>query len=415
MPERSQKLTTEAVAKGFDKAAKEHDKVAGAQQKVAGQTKEGAKAATDAADAQGKLNASESDFVGLLSQVSPELGRFADAMVKGVKISGDLATSNIELGKVLEMGKAAAVKYAGALKLLVAGGAVVAGILAIAAAIRKVKEEHEAATRAVNEQIEAETELANKQRDAQQTLENLAATRREGGFTAEQARTAAQQAQRVKQRFGFLDEGAIQQAAALGGLDRSDEELARVALLFQSGRGGVTPETPAVARRRIIGQRLGRHAAMLDREFGREGVQQAELNQAAFQQISGQVGGSLDAVAQIVGRHTEGEGIDAMRVAKALQFYADARKAAEWGIGPQDPDVDAGTISAIKYSMERAGAGFDEGDPFLSPGELQAAKRTHQIIINNYIQPRVYSEGAKGQQERMLHGRNVAGHAEEVR
>jgi len=65
----------------------------------------------------------------------------------------------------------------GALKLMLAGGAVVAGILLIVNAIQKMKEE-EAAAKAIRDQTDALNELESQRRERQGEIERISDRRR---------------------------------------------------------------------------------------------------------------------------------------------------------------------------------------------------------------------------------------------
>ncbi|MGB2987133.1 MAG: hypothetical protein WBE26_14770 [Phycisphaerae bacterium] len=77
-----QKLTSEVEIKGAERAAQDLGKVAGAQKGVTGQVEGAAKGADKATEAQQKLSASESDFVGILSRVHPALGGLLDSTLR---------------------------------------------------------------------------------------------------------------------------------------------------------------------------------------------------------------------------------------------------------------------------------------------------------------------------------------------
>ena len=98
--EGKQKLTSEVEIKGAGKAAQDLKGVADAQKGLTGQVEGVAKGAQKATEAQKKLSASESDFVGVLTRINPMLGGLLDSMLKSGKIAGDLASANINLTEV---------------------------------------------------------------------------------------------------------------------------------------------------------------------------------------------------------------------------------------------------------------------------------------------------------------------------
>lgn len=265
-----EKLTLKSEAKGFDETAKKVDTVADAQDRLKGAVKKTAEPTRDAAAAQDKLNASESDFIGLLTQVAPGMGRFADAMIKGLKIAGDLSTQELKLGEIIAKTTGFIKANAGAFKLLLAGGAVAAGFAAIAAAMGKVREESERVEKQLRKQKEAQDALRESQLDQQGAIERLASTRREGGFTADESRRSQTTAARVKKQFEFLDDSSINQAAAFGGADRSADEVARIAALVQSGRLNLDGQRGQASQDRLIERELRRFSDFLQNEFKRE-------------------------------------------------------------------------------------------------------------------------------------------------
>jgi len=94
------------------------------------------------------------------------VGAVADAMVKGSKIAGDFATQQISLRDVMTKATGAIRANWNAIILFAAGGAVIAGISAITAALGKMREEAEAVAKA----IQAARDALNKFLALQQNL-----------------------------------------------------------------------------------------------------------------------------------------------------------------------------------------------------------------------------------------------------
>ncbi|MGB2985134.1 MAG: hypothetical protein WBE26_04570 [Phycisphaerae bacterium] len=325
-----QKLTSEVEIKGAEKGAQQLKGVADAQKGVTGQVEEAAKGADKATEAQQKLSASESDFIGVLSRINPMLGGLVDSLFKSSKIAGDLASANINLTNVFGKLSGAVKVNAATLKLIGAGGAVALAIWAITRAVKAMREEFERATSAIKAQVDALTELRGQQREQQQVLENLADQRGEGGYgTPDEARAAAQRVQQVGQHAPYLDEPAIMQAVAMASAERSTADLERIALAISSGRLELEPGAPPVARERAIERALNRYAEVLDKTVSREQAQRRELYGEAADQMQRQAGGSLDALIKVVEQATRGEGFDSMRLAQGLQVLADARALSE--------------------------------------------------------------------------------------
>ncbi|MCO6436547.1 MAG: hypothetical protein J5J06_05620 [Phycisphaerae bacterium] len=270
--------------------------------------------------------AADSDYVSVLRQVNPALGQIAETFINVSRIAGDLASQNIDASKTYDTLKTAILGNVGALKLFGAGALVAVGIYAIAAAVRRMREEFEAATKAIRDQTEEATTLAQKQAELQQSIENLSDTRREGGFTADEARAAANQARRLRERLPFLSEDAASQAATFGA-GRSTEEVERIAVAIQSGRlqldGGLRPET----RERRIEAALERFAEEIARTIARERNQAAEETTAARGQL-GRVGGSDEELRRVASRFTEGTGLDPALIATIAKVVGEVQKGA---------------------------------------------------------------------------------------
>lgn len=408
MGEATSKLTVAAEAVGFGPAEKAVDALAQAQRELKATQEALANARTSGVvedvarwtaeekrlsgvvdELQGKqeaLNLRVEQFTALLSRIHPALGGVADAMLKGSKIAGELGGKNLsDLTKGFGSLGDAIKSNSGALLTFAAGGAVLAGITLITKAVERMRLEWQEATKALNEQIDAMTKLRNEERAQAQAIENIAATRREGGFTAEEARAAKDQAGRIQRRFGFIDQGAINQAVAMAP-GRSDEETARIARDIQLGRLTIDPNERGATRERGINRQLGRDTAALDREFQTEATQRRELQAEAFRQANSQLGGSLDALIALIQENTRGEGVDAGKIARALQVLGGAESSFNL-----NPDHDAGVINLLQEALE--GAGLASGDAArLSKRDLAIARRERQaldavgpIVINTTV------------------------------
>lgn len=223
-----EKLTLKTEVTGADATAASLEKVKKAQDAVTGgSTKATAATAavaqgTDAVDkataSQEKLNASESDFVGVLSRLSPALGGFADAMLKGGKIAGDLAGKQIKFGEVLNAVTTAINKNAGALKLLGAAGAVVLGITLITNALAKMREESERLTKSLDDQRDSLNELRGEQRERGQGIEDIAAQRRGGARRTKREPLAIRQTGSASGSVSLMPERSIKpwRSSAMG-------------------------------------------------------------------------------------------------------------------------------------------------------------------------------------------------------
>jgi len=137
--------------------------------------------------AQGKLTASTEAYTSLLSRVHPSLGAFADALVKGSQIAGDLATKEIHLGEITEKVTEIFEKNSKAIGLLGSAGVAAIGFTALAKSIAWVCEE----SKKLEERLDAlEERKTGEQRDVmagEQRIIDQARGRREGAAGAEEA------------------------------------------------------------------------------------------------------------------------------------------------------------------------------------------------------------------------------------
>jgi hypothetical protein len=177
---------------------------------------------------------------------------------------------------------------ASALALMGAGGAVVLAIGAISAAVQAMRDDFEKATKAIEEMNKAATDLERKEGEQQQRIEDIAASRKEGGFgSADAARQAGLQARRVEEKFrGVVGSEEIEKAAGfLGDKNVTDEELARVAFsLKRPGSLDLKPEDREASRQRAITQATGRDRAAFDMQAALEQTQATQAKQEAEKQ-----------------------------------------------------------------------------------------------------------------------------------
>jgi len=307
------RLTIVAETQGTSQAAADLQKVADAQQRLlAGQGGSRAGPATEAellavaemqlreatsevADAQENLISKQDKYIavhrnylGLLRQINPTIAYYAEGMIRSVRVAGDLATKHLELNDILKAGKGFITENANGLALLGAGGAVIAGISAISAAVRQMQKDFEAATKSIEENNKALTDLKRKEGEGQQRIEEIAATRKEGGFgSPDAARAAGQQARRVEEKFrGVVSPEEIEKAAGfLGDKSVTDEELARVAFsLKRPGSLELDPHVREASRQRAIERASRRDREAFDKQVALERGQAKETRDEAEKQ-----------------------------------------------------------------------------------------------------------------------------------
>ncbi len=409
-----QDLKLTSKAEGFDETAKKVGQVDDATAKLKGQVGKGGKAATEAAKSQEKLNASESDYVSLLSAISPRLGLFVDSLIKGSKVAGDFASQQIDVGALTGKATEAIKKNASALKLIGAAGAVVLAIYAIVKAIETMRQESEAATKALKAQTDALNELQRQGQERGQAIENIADTRRRGGFTADQARSAANVAQSIRERYEFLNPDAVNQVVGLAGDARlSNAQLARAAFLQQSGRLDLNPDATASGMRSKILNALRRYSEPTETAFARETAQgqtfgiSGERAQAARQELD-QAGGSTVALEDIA-RQFAPAGVDAGRIARIANQLRDgelsrrSQQIVATG-GPLEfpglPESER-TVSAHEVTIAQ-----DLVDRILRAANVQRSGTADNVTITindnttTHHNSKLYGVGARGQRRR---------------
>lgn len=397
-----QRLTLEASAKNFDKAQREVENLDAATKKATGGTTEATEATKQQTEAQRELNATNEDFVSLLSRIHPALGGFVDAGIKASKIAGDLASQNIDWGKSLETTKNLVTENASALKLLGAGGAALAGVQAIAFAWGQVKKEEEAALAALRAYVTEQSRIKRETLDRQTAIEGLSDTRREGGFSAAQSAAAVERANRIGERFEQLDPSAINQAAAFLP-DASDADIVDASFLIQSGKLALDGTLPAGRRSALFAGARRRNAGAISGFRDRESAQLIDRVQAAQRESSGQGTGTVnieDFIRSLPG--DVAKGYDPERLAEIVAALPQLRGGKAGLIGVQravDEVVTAGEQNRA-YADQIFEAGYiseELGLPGVTTAEVNTARfvrqqldkpRSDPTIVTNYYNSR---------------------------
>lgn len=325
MPE--QDLTTKIKTVGADEASKDFERLADGQAGVGKQTRAAGEASKQAAKQADSFKASESDVIALLTQASPTLGAFADSLLKSGKLAGDLASRNINLKETFT-GLAGAIKAnAGAFKLLLAGGAVAAGIWLIVKALEAERRASERVTKALKDQTAAQNELKGQERDRAAAIEALRDASRRGPFDEDEARAAAETAGKISKRSPFIDESAIDRAvAAVGGAEDKRgggrlgiDEIEQLAMIL--GRFGeqIDLSLSGKAIDKQVDQMLEHFGPKLAEIFDREAVQRREsLQEAGKTTVS--IGGATLDIEDYIKRNAPA-GTDTARMAELWQRY----------------------------------------------------------------------------------------------
>lgn len=267
-----QDLKLRVGVEGAQQSAKELQGVSDAQKTIGN-------SASDAAAKQEKFTASNEDFAAVLNKIAPGLGEWFTTVTRGTKVISDLAGRNISLIDTFKSLAGSITKNAGALQLMLAGGAVAAGIYAVVSALQAQREEHERVTKAINDQAKALDELEAKRRERGQSIENISDQRPGGGFSEEQARAATTTAQRIAEKSPFLDPQAVNAVLGVfGGASDSDtgggqfdiDQLQRLAFLQQTGRIKLDPKIGGDRLAPGALRNLDRYGTEIDAAFARE-------------------------------------------------------------------------------------------------------------------------------------------------
>ncbi len=405
MAEGTQKLTIEAEAKGFEQTAKKIESVSDETQKLTDATQRQAKDTEAATDAQKKHTASEGDFLGLLREIHPALGIFAESLLRGIKITSDLASEQINLNTILGQASDAIKTNKKALDLLAATGAVVAGITAVVNAIRSVAEEARSATAAIYAMAQAQNEVLAARAATASEVERLGAGRAEGPPSAEESRVITEAIDAfartaVGQGVG---EEARRGAVLLGGAAASRETRERLAVLLdrfgdQVDVKELLRQAPGTRQERVD-RIIARHLERLDAIRATEEQQVRNVARAALAETRAAGGTSYYTRRFIEGLPGRGfEGLDSEKLADIVVGLG--------GIRPRDitqaehtmilrrflsaiPFVEAGTDAAggldltsrlygelQKASVALEGAGVEGARPH----EVRAAENAFRAL-----------------------------------
>ncbi len=275
-----------------------------------------------------KFSSSQSELLALLTSISPALGGFVDAAIRGTKIAGDLAGKNIDVTKAFGGMNAAIKKNAGSFKLLFAGGALLAGLAAIALSVRRITEEYERATKAVRDNAKALNDLKGIESDRQQTIENVADSRtRVGGIDAQGSRDALSLANNIKSNFGGLDQSIIDNTVgSLSGTGLTKDQIEKAAILQQQGRLSINKEASADGLVRIVERSIERNNEALQAFIRRETEQgqgvgvSGERSVEAAKESAAQGGSTLNLQAVLKQFALAGQNIE--RLSKIAQTFS---------------------------------------------------------------------------------------------
>ncbi len=298
------KLTTEVQVKGAEKAADQFSKVAAAEEHVAKGQEGTAASAEKAAEATDKLNASTDDLTGLLNAVHPALGGFAETLLRGSKVAGDLASRNISLAGAHKKAAAMAKQHAGALKLLGAGGAVVLGIAAIVAVVQALKAAHEEAEEAARKQTEALNEQMEQLKELERAYK-AAANARMGADAvgADEAARGTERSTRVARRYDIDPALSATVGGELSGVDVDFQTQASYTMLREGGQAEPLDKSmPAGVRQTMVTGAVERNAEWIAADRKRRAEERQELVKRAFHELQTAEGGTTVAAEEYVSK-----------------------------------------------------------------------------------------------------------------
>lgn len=428
------KASIELKLDGADAASQGLKGVADAQGKVGDSAKKMGGAFDAAVKAQAPFNVSNEDLASVLNKIAPGLGELFQTIRRGSNVIGELAGKNLSLIETFNILKNGIRNNADSFKLLLAGGAVAAGIYAIQQALAAQASEHDRVTKAMERQKKAADDLENKRRDLQQTIEDVSDERPGGGMTDQQSRAAIDTAQQIREKFPFLKEDAVGKVAGVfggskgaeGGGSRSSEELAQLAFLEQSGRLNLEPKSSDLRNKKLADRALGRYATQVGTAFNREGGVQPkqELGRAQIEAVSG--GSPSVNLREFANKFTPA-GMDLDAVVKEVQHYGTVGELDDYtsrprqrirpeagqflqeklGVNQEDlgvvaanPEVLA-TARAILVALESMNSKLDK------VASQPPAASQPPVINNNYTSPRIYSNDSHAEQSRRSNGESV--------
>ena len=407
MAEERQELTIHAGIEGAAEAASDLEQVDHAQEGVTEQFIAAKPAVEQLAEAKKKLGASGEAYTSILARIHPQLGAMADVMRKGSEIVGQLATQKLHLREVTEKVTAALRANWKALAFFASVGGVIAGIAAIAAAVRAMKQEWDDATAAIKRHRDELNEVKGAEQDRQKAIEAISDVRREGGMTAEQARRAAETAGRVSEQFPQLDEAAINQVAGLLGDRLSRDQMTAAAILQQQGRVQLGPEMTAETMTDNLARAMERYGENVERFMEREVAQRAEALQEATKQATATTGATLELKRLI--EEKLGPGVDIEAITEDVQRFGtlEAIQAGEAGkrrfpfaySGYEVPTPEAQGATGIFKTTMMTEQRIDEVMRVLQEIS-QALKRPHTTNIN----PRFTYPDARSRQDATVNG-----------
>lgn len=295
MADREQKLTMKVEAEGAKQAADDLQKVAEAQRDIGEATKQAADQAKpagsgdddatkikDTAEATEELKVEEQALKDVLNQIHPAFGGLLDAMGGATRLAGRLGTANLSLSGILDKVTGAVKGNRDAFMLLLAGGAVVAGIMAIVKALQMMAEAAEAGRKATEKLADSQTALAEKRRELREQLDDDLSRR--GTATQASLDQAVRWAQ-VAQRKGF-DEAGVQAAGLLAGTASTSEDVVAAAALIEQGKLDPTAEGALDRLKALRASPEGQAAIKQQTEFRADVSSIGADAAAALQQLS---------------------------------------------------------------------------------------------------------------------------------
>ncbi len=430
--ERDVKLN--ASVEGADKSAEDIKKISDAQRGIGDAAQESAQKTTDAStasqDAAGstqELRLEQDALKSVLSSIHPALGGMADGLINMIKLTGQLGEQNVNLGGILKGVRKGIKGNSAAFKTLLAGGAVVGGIIAIAKAWELVKASIEEATKATTNFQATQDELADRRRSTEEKLaESLSLS---GKSTPENLERAVKLAEQAR-RSGFGESG-ISAAGIIAPAGGSLEDTKGLAAAIE--RGLVDPNDPNALEvfKNVASTDEGLSSINEQANFRKQTASHEALRKRALQQVEsfGVVSSTVGPSSQIQDIGPQGDilkylkevegltGEDAQDRIKFMQ-QTKANREAEAG-GDASPFSFARTATDPLQSgdlMKRIfGGSMDQAEGSLdrlskeSPGSGQPLNIT---INNSYPNQRVYKNrsglrgGRPATAERDLSGRS---------
>ena len=214
---------------------------------VAAATRETAEATTEAAKATPEYSGNAANLAAVLTAVHPALGGLVTVLENALKLTGDLGTAKLDLGKIIDVVTKSVQGNAAAYLVLGAGGAAFAAISAAVGQWKELRQEAAAAVTAVQQYIDLQSQLSGAREDVRAQLADALIQRGQPSPEAlDEAMTREQQIRRAG-----LGGVSVQAAAAGAGRGAGAGDFLALAAAMERGYIDPTETDPLGALQKV--------------------------------------------------------------------------------------------------------------------------------------------------------------------